>query len=67
MDQYIFFVDFTLLLINVISVERLFLHLALIDDDSKLEAFTRKHLLDIIQCTSAGEVEVRNKVIYGFC
>ncbi|KAL3985719.1 Proteasome stabiliser family protein [Acanthocheilonema viteae] len=43
------------------ELERLFLHLALINDDSKLEAFTRKHLLDIIQCTSAGEVEVRNK------
>uniref|UniRef100_A0A1I8EZK5 Vac14_Fab1_bd domain-containing protein n=1 Tax=Wuchereria bancrofti TaxID=6293 RepID=A0A1I8EZK5_WUCBA len=41
--------------------ERLFLHLALIDDDSKLETFTRKHLLDIIECTSTGDVEVRNK------
>ncbi|EFO27762.2 hypothetical protein LOAG_00726 [Loa loa] len=43
------------------ELERLFLHLALINDDSKLEAFTRKHLLDIIDCTSKGEVEVRNK------
>ncbi|MCP9264700.1 hypothetical protein DINM_022843 [Dirofilaria immitis] len=43
------------------SVERLFLRLALINDDSKLEAFIRKHLLDIIHCTSTGEVEVRNK------
>ncbi|VDK85675.1 unnamed protein product [Litomosoides sigmodontis] len=43
------------------ELERLFLHLALINDDSKLEVFTRKHLLDIIQCTSAGDVEVRNK------
>ncbi|KAM3717041.1 Proteasome adapter and scaffold protein [Dirofilaria immitis] len=43
------------------ELERLFLRLALINDDSKLEAFIRKHLLDIIHCTSTGEVEVRNK------
>ncbi|VDM08398.1 unnamed protein product [Wuchereria bancrofti] len=46
---------------GVYILERLFLHLALIDDDSKLETFTRKHLLDIIECTSTGDVEVRNK------
>ncbi|VIO98641.1 Uncharacterized protein BM_BM3047 [Brugia malayi] len=43
------------------QLERLFLHLALINDDSKLETFTHKHLLDIIECTSTGDVEVRNK------
>uniref|UniRef100_A0A158Q7N0 Non-specific serine/threonine protein kinase n=1 Tax=Elaeophora elaphi TaxID=1147741 RepID=A0A158Q7N0_9BILA len=47
--------------LTLIPVERLFLQLALIDDDSKLEAFLQKHLLDIIQCTSAGDVEIRDK------
>uniref|UniRef100_A0A915PHK3 ARM repeat superfamily protein n=1 Tax=Setaria digitata TaxID=48799 RepID=A0A915PHK3_9BILA len=45
----------------LITVERLFLHLALIDDNPKLEAFVRKYLLDIIECTSTGEADVRNK------
>lgn len=49
---------------NFFVVERLFLRLASIEDDLKLEAFVQKHLLDIIQYMSTGEPDVRNKVIW---
>ncbi|VDN40278.1 unnamed protein product [Gongylonema pulchrum] len=43
------------------QLERLFLRLATIENDQKLEAFVRKYLLEIIECTSTGESAVRDK------